>query len=219
MRDLILTSDASGSAMAGKMGLVVLVVDVIDFSTSMEAAIDSGAAAVYGTATDSARPPVEINPYRIGNLAGLKAVSLGTKVIVVAEPRAGEEGARRSAVSKVIGGIEAAGAEVALVLPNMGAETPKMADIKGMVIVGATNTGGVAFDAAFTAGAASVLTGTVARTLNKDGFSAARDSAARAIEEARKLGQGIAIVAASGNSPEDLLAAEYIYRLVLPEVR
>jgi hypothetical protein len=219
MSKVILTADASGSAMAGKMGLVVVVVDVIDFSTSMEAAIDAGAAAIYGTGTDSALPPVEINPYRVGNLAGLKARELGTGVVLVAEPRVGEEMKRKAAISRVMGGIEASGAEIAAVLPNMGAETPLLTDMKGRVIVGATNAGGAAYDAAVTAGSPRVLTGTVARTLAKDGFCSARDAADRAASACRRLGKGVAIVAASGNSPEDLMAAEMIYRLVLSKIR
>jgi len=73
----------------------------------------------------------------------------------------------------------------------------------------------VAFDAALCAGAPAVLTATVARTLSKSGFAPARDGAGRAAEAAGRLGTGIAVVAASGKSLEDLLAAEYIYRDLL----
>ena len=219
MTELILTADASGAALAGKSGLVVVIVDIIDFSTSMEAAIDAGAAAVYGAGTDNAGPPVKIDPYKAGIRAGREAQRLSTGIYLVAEPRAGDEGARRAGIKGVIEGIESVGKSALGIIPNLGAETPKYAAMKGMVIVGVTATGGVAYDAAVTAGASSVITGTVARTLVKSGFASARASAERAVRESRRTGKGIAIVAASGNSLEDLLAAEYLYKAIIPMIR
>ncbi len=216
---VILTADASGAALAGSMGLVVVVVDVIDFSTSMEAALDEGAAAVFGAAPDAARPPVEVNPYLIGATAGKEALRLGTGVVVLTEPRAGGADDRRAGASWALSGIRSAGAEVEAVIPNLGAEIPRLADMKGKVLVGATGSGGVAFDAAVCAGSPAALTGTVARTLKKSGFAAAREAAGRAAARARLLGTGIAVVAASGNSLEDVLAAEYIYKEILCQVR
>lgn len=217
--EVILTADASGASLAGSRGMLVVVVDVIDFSTSMEAALDAGASALFGAAPDPARPPVDVNPYSIGIMAGREAVRLGTRVVVLAEPRVGGDVERLGGIKKAVGGIEAAGAEIEAVIPNLGAETPKLADLKGRVVLGATGSGGVAFDAAARAGAPAVLTGTVARTLSKSGFDSARDSALRAVREAERLGAGIAVAAASGNSLEDLLAAEYIYKKILEITR
>lgn len=219
MLKVLLSSDAGGAALAGGSGMVVMVVDVIDFSTSMEAAIDAGAASVYGAATDSAGPPVRVDPYGMGRLAGKKAMRLGTGVILLAEPRVGKESDRRQGIAKAIDGVLSSGARVAAVLPNLGAETVRLADMKGMVVLGATGTGGVAFDAAVCAGSPVVLTGTVARTMKKNGCTCAREAAARAVSEARRLETDIAVVAASGNSLEDLLAAEYIYKTILQAVR
>lgn len=219
LKEVILTADASGAVRAGSMGLVVVVVDVIDFSTSMEAAMDAGALAVFGSAPDLSRPPVDTNPHRIGLMAGREALRLGAPVVVLAEPRVGGDAERRTSITKAVGGIESAGAIIEAVIPNLGAETPKLTDLKGRVVLGATGSGGVAFDAAVCAGAPAVVTGTVARTLNKSGFKSASDSALRAVEEAGRLGAGIAVAAASGKSLEDLLAAEYIYRKILEITR
>ncbi|MFZ5647778.1 MAG: hypothetical protein ACOY30_09200 [Bacillota bacterium] len=219
MIKVVLTADASGAAMAGSSGMVVMVVDVIDFSTSMEASIDAGAAAVYGAAPDSARPPVKIDPHSMGRIAALEANRLGTGVILLAEPRVGEKKERAAGISKAIKGVLSTGARIVEILPNIGAETPRLADMNGMVVLGATGTGGVAFDAAVCAGAPSVLTGTVARTMKKSGFSCAGEAAVRAVSKARRLKRDIAVVAASGNSLEDLLAAEYIYKIILETVR
>lgn len=216
---VILATDASGSAMAGTLGLVVVVVDVIDFSTSMEAAIDEGAAAVYGACPDKSMPPVKINPFVMGAMAGRKAKQVGSTVVVLAEPRVGSEDSRLKEITKACNGIKSEGGVIEAVIPNWGAEIPRLIDLKGKVILGATGSGGVVFDAAVCAGAPSVLTGTVARTLKKNGFASAEASAKRALAEAVRLGTGIAVVAASGNSLEDILAAEYLHKNIIKKIR
>lgn len=219
VKNIILTADASGAAMAGSMGMVVMVVDIIDFSTSMEAVMDAGAAAIFGATPDSAKPPVKTDPFKMGELAGREALDLGTGVIVLAEPRAGGENNRRNGASRAISGIISTGAKVIAVLPNLGAETAFLADMNRRVVLGTTGSGGVAFDAAVNSGAPAVLTGTVARTPKKNGFSSTRESALRAVTKAGQLDAGIAVVAASGSAVEDLLAAEYIYKTILEILR
>lgn len=212
-----MTVNASGAALAARQGDVVVIVDVIDMSTTMEAALDAGACAVYGAAPDDAAPPVTINPAAIGLLAGQVAREKNTGIVLVAEPRVGTDEERLCRVSEVVSGVVKAGAEIAAVLPNIGAETPKLYDMLNNVVIAATSTGGVAFDAAIQAGAPAVLTGTIARTMRQKGAAPARAAAARAIEKARVLGTNITVVAASGNSLEDLLAAEYITRTIIEE--
>lgn len=212
---VILTANASGAAWAARQGLVVLVVDVIDMSTSLEAALDEGAAAVFGASPDAARPPVPVDPAGVGRMAGERARALDTGVVVIAEPRTGTGEHRRAGIQKVLGGIAAAGARLEAVVPNLGASVAELADFKRRVVVAATGSGGVAFDAALTAGAPAVLAGTVARTRHKKGRDPAVAAATRAVAAAKNLHRGIAVVAASGNSMEDLLAAHYIYRLIL----
>lgn len=210
-----MTADASGAAWAAGQGLVVVIIDVIDMSTSLEAALDEGAAAVYGASPDVAEPPVDVNPERVGRLAGEKARSLGTDVVLIAEPRSGGDEPRLDATRKVRAGIAAAGAAVGAVLPNLGASVYGLTDFKGRVVVAATSTGGVAFDAAVTAGAPAVLTGTIARTRHKKGTLPAEQAAARAFAACTRLATGVAVVAASGNSREDVLAAQHIFHLLL----
>lgn len=212
---VILTADASGAAHAARQGLVVVIVDVIDMSTSLEAALDEGAAAVYGAASGAAHPPVPVDPGRVGRLAGGRACALGTDVVLIAEPREGGDEQRLAATARVRAGIAAAGASTGAILPNLGAAVAGLAPLRGRVVVAATGAGGAAFDAAVTAGAPAVLTGTIARTRHKKGLQPAEAAAARALDAAGSLSAGVAVVAASGNSLEDLLAAEYIYRSLL----
>ncbi|AGL01987.1 hypothetical protein [Desulfoscipio gibsoniae] len=212
-----MTVNASGAANAARQGDVVVIVDVIDMSTTLEAALDAGACAVFGAAPDGAAPPVAIDPAAIGWLAGQVAREKGTGVVLVAEPRVGTDDERLGKITGVTGGLARAGADISAVLPNIGAETPKLYDLHNQVVIAATATGGVAYDAAVCAGASAVLTGTVARTMRQKGAAPARAAAARAIQKARALDAGITVVAASGNSLEDVLAAEYITRTIIEE--
>lgn len=212
-----MTVNASGAAEAARQGDVVVIVDVIDMSTTLEAALDAGACAVFGAASDAAAPPVAIDPAAIGFLAGQAAREQGTRVVLVAEPRVGSDSQRLGNVSQVTGGLGKAGAEIAAVLPNIGAETSKLFEMQNHVVIAATATGGAAYDAAVQAGAPAVLTGTIARTMVQKGTAPARTAAVRAISKARALDTGITVVAASGNSLEDVLAAEYITRTIIEE--
>ena len=209
--------NASGAAEAARNGDVVVIVDVIDMSTTLEAALDAGALAVFGAAPDAAAPPVAVNPKGVGLLAGLLAKEKGVEVVLIAEPRVGTDEQRLSGITRVCSGLAQAGAKVGAVLPNVGAETVKLCDFRDKVVIAATSTGGVAYDAAVQAGAAVVLTGTVARTMIKKGSAPARAAASRAIKYANSLNAGITVVAASGNSLEDILAAEYITKTILEE--
>ncbi len=209
------TVNASGAAAAARNGQVVVVVDIIDMSTTCEAAIDAGALAVYGAAPDNTRCPVKVDPEKIGFMAGKNAVAANTDVVLVCEPRVGTDEERLSNVTKVLKGLQKAGAQIGAVLPNIGAETAKLTDLKGRILIAATGTGGVAFDAAVAAGAPAVLTATVARTMHKKKTAPALAGAERAINAARKLQRGITVAAASANSLEDILAAEYIVKLII----
>nr|WP_242652589.1 hypothetical protein [Desulfofarcimen acetoxidans] len=209
------TVNASGAVEGARMGNVVVIVDVIDMSTTAEAAIDAGAIAVFGASPDNAKPPVAVNPAKVAIAAGKLANLKNTGIIIVAEPRVASEQERISRLQGVMRGLEDTGAEIRAVLPNLGAETVKLFDFTGCVLIAATSTGGVAFDAAFSAGAPAVLTATVARTIQKKGAVPARAGAVRAVQIAKELNTGITVVAASANSLEDILAAEYIVRAIL----
>jgi phosphosulfolactate phosphohydrolase-like enzyme len=214
---VFVTVNASGAVQAAQAGQVVIIIDVIDMSTTLEAALDAGAAFVLGASPKECRAPVSLSPENVGRQAGELAISSGTAVIIVSEPRIGTEEERRAKSERVISGIKETGAIIEAVLPNAGAEITKMADFRGKIVVAVSDTGGVAYDAAVTAGAPAVLTGTIARTIHKRGIEPAREAAARAIKAARQAGTGIAVVAASANSLEDILAAEYIMKEIIAQ--
>ncbi|MCF8009706.1 MAG: hypothetical protein K9L17_00670 [Clostridiales bacterium] len=211
---VISTSNASGAVEGVKLGYVITIVDVIDMSTTSEALIDAGAAGVFGASPDSACPPVPVSPEKIGQAAGEKAVQLKTDVVLVTEPRTGDDKKREENSRKVKKGIKSTGARVGALLPNLGAETPLLCNVFGRIAVITSSTGGAAYDAAFTAGARGIVTGTVARTLIKKGKAPAEAGAKRALELAKDLNTGIAVVAASSNSMEDILATQYISSII-----
>lgn len=212
-----LTVNASGAVAAAKQGDVVMIVDVIDMSTTLEAALDAGALAVFGAAPDDTTAPVTTDPAKIGFVAGQLAVEKGAGIVLVTEPRVGTDEERLAKIKIVTSGLKKAKAEISAVLPNIGAETSKLYDLRDHVVIAATATGGTAFDAAYNAGAPAVLAGTVARTMHKKGSAPARSAAKRATQAAQALGTGIAVVAASGNSLEDILGAEYILKTIIEE--
>lgn len=214
---VILTSNASGAAKAAKIGYVVMVVDIIDMSTTAEALLDAGAIQIFGASPDNARPPVPVNPEQIGKMAALRAMQMNTDIVLVAEPRTGSDNERLKNIGRLVKGIKDAGAKIGAIIPNLGAETPRLCNVKGRIVIAATGTGGVAFDAAITAGASLVITGTVARTPYKKGKRPAFDAAERALKLARSHNTGIAVVAASSNSMEDIICAEYITRLIMEQ--
>jgi len=212
---VFLAVNASGAVKAAEAGNVVVIVDVIDMSTTLEAALDAGASNVFGAGPDNSRAPVKLVPEKIGRQAGLTALKENTGVVLISEPRVGTDEERRSRAGRVIKGIEETGAVIEAVYPNIGAETAKLGDFTGKVVVAVTDTGGVAFDAAYNAGSPAVITGTIARTMKKKGAEPAKAAAKRAVEAAARTGTGICVVAASANSLEDLLAAEYIMREII----
>lgn len=214
-RGVMLSVNASGAVKAALMGHVVMVIDVIDMSTTLEAVIDAGAIAVFGASPDQCKAPVQLNPASIGRFAGTMALEKKAGIIIVAEPRIGSDELRLNRIKSVLTGIKESGARIDDILPNAGAETVKLADFRDKVVVAVTDTGGVAFDAAFNAGAPKVITGTIARTMQNKARQPAETAALRAIEAANDTGTGITVVAASANSMEDVLAAEYIYKLIL----
>lgn len=215
-KKIIVGSDASGARDAAREGMLVMIVDVIDMSTTLESAMDAGAYAVLGCSPDYTTAPVKVVPEQIGKEACRLSRESGGGIILVAEPRIGSEDERRARCQKVMRGIEKEKGMVEAVLPNIGAETPKLLDMKNRVVVAVTDTGGVAYDAAFQVNP-RVITGTVARSYKQKGMEPALTAARRALEMLDENDQGIAIIAASRNSLEDVLAAQFIANLLLQD--
>ncbi|QTL98491.1 hypothetical protein GM661_11180 [Iocasia frigidifontis] len=216
VKTLQTTYNASGAAAAARQGNVVMIVDVIDMSTTSEAVLEAGAITVLGASPDNNTVPVTVNPEKIGYFAGKKALKHDTTVIVAAEPRLIQnEKDRLKEIQQVLKGIERAGAELEEVVPNIGREVVELADFANKIVVVVSPSGGTAYDAAYNYGAPEVITGTIARTNNMNGSFAARVAAERAIEKALKFKRGITVVAASSNSMEDVQACQYICQEII----
>jgi hypothetical protein len=215
LRTVNLTCNASGAVEGARRGDIVVIVDIIDMSTSAEVALEAGAVAIFGAAPTNSKAPVNLNPERMGYLAGKTALKHKTQIIVVAEPRYQGETERRQLAETALQGVARAGAEVGPIIPNIGSEIAKLVDFKGKVVLFVSDTGGVAFDAAYNSGAQAVLTATITRTPQKKGVEPARSGVVRALDAAVKNDCGITIVAASASSMEDVLAAQFLAQLVI----
>lgn len=208
--------DATGAAEAGARGRVVAVVDVVDAATSAEAALAAGAVDVLGAAPADADVPEEVQLWMAASQAAALAKLHETDVVVVAEPRVAphEERVRRAA--PVISTLETAGVGFEVV-PNQGAGLPGLVNLARRVVIVVSAAGGVAFDAALTAGAPGVCFATTARIAGLTGWEVARAGAQRAIAMAKVNGCGLTLVAASSNATDDFLAAFEIARAVIEE--
>lgn len=211
-KEVITTYNASGAARAANLGFVVVIVDVIDMSTSLEAALENGALLVLGASPDNIKLPIMLDPFQIGKEAGRRAKEAGSELIIITEPRSGSERERINNCQKLISGVHDVEGVISKFLPNIGAEVGKMADFEGKIVVCISATGGVAFDAAWQFHH-DVITGTIARTIKTKGKEPAQLAAKRAINLAQ--GRNIAVVAASANSLEDILGANYITQTIV----
>ncbi|MFO7820142.1 MAG: hypothetical protein R6V17_07900 [Halanaerobacter sp.] len=214
IRTLNITYNASGALQAAQRGDVVVIVDIIDMSTTAEAVLDAGAQRVLGASPDNLNPPVPVNPQKIGYRAG-KLAGEDNEVIIIAEPRFALAEKRLKRVQSVRQGLKQAGVEIGDIVPNIGTQIGQFSDFKNRIVVIVSHSGGVAFDTAYNHGAAKVLTGTVVRTNLKKGFKPLEEGAQRAIKAAKKQQTGITLVAASPNSYEDILAVEGLAELII----
>ncbi|MFW5786721.1 MAG: hypothetical protein ACOCV3_00480 [Halanaerobiales bacterium] len=210
---LNISANASGAASAARMKNIVMVVDVIDMSTTAETVLQGGADVVYGASPDNMSPPVKINPQKIGYLAGVEAYKNQKKIILVAEPRTGKTG--WSGLNAVKKGIKSAGGKIEKIIPNLGQEVQKLACFKGKIVIVVSSAGGVVFDAAFNGGSPAVITGTIASCGKLKGNAPAQKGVNRAIRLAGKYNTGVSIIAASSRAIEDVLAAEFIANLII----
>lgn len=213
-----MSTDASGAYYAGKANDIVVIVDVIDMSTTLECAIEAGCIGFYGAAPDHVKPPVPVNPEEIGFKAGRESALKKTPIIIISEPRWGTEKDLEKNTKKVVAGIEKAGGIIEGFVPNIGASTVKLCNFKNKLVIAVTDSGGAAFDAGFNSGG-FMLTGTIARTSIHKGTYPAVLAARRAVEAAKFQKKNISIIAASANSLEDILAAQYITQKTIEQIR
>ncbi|MDW7673044.1 MAG: hypothetical protein SCK28_00770 [Bacillota bacterium] len=209
------TTDASGARTAAMAGMVTVIVDVIDMSTSIEVCLKEGALAAFGASPLQHKCPVDTNPILVAEAAVKKGAAYGAEIIIITEPRVGTPVERAATSSRVIEAIKEKGGSIAAILPNLGSEIGKLANFNNKVVIAVTATGGTAFDAAFNVlQDERITTATIARIPGYKGIEVAEIGLKRAISLAKKYDTGIVFVAASGNSIEDVLAAQYLSETV-----
>ncbi|KUO50661.1 MAG: hypothetical protein APF76_07680 [Desulfitibacter sp. BRH_c19] len=206
------SADASGAYEAGLNGHIVVIVDVIDMSTSLETAMEMGATAVFGSSPDKNSAPVPVNPEKIATVAASLALQLNTEIIIIGEPRFASKFEHQKNSQRLINKLSDLGAKIYDYVPNIGKEISGLTDFTNRIVIAATNTGGVAFDTAYNAGGITT-TATIARTGNLKGKEPALKGALRAYKLAIDSQKNISFVAASSNSLEDVLAAKYLCEL------
>ena len=210
-----LAADVSGGVLAAQKGRFVVVVDVIDMSTTLEAVREAGAVGCWGAAPTNTKMPDSIrqqtNPYLIGKTAARLARASGAQVVVISEPRAAEDEKRRETAAGVLAGIASEKAPLAGLLPNLGAETAKLTDWRNKIAIAVTAAGGTVFDAVWQAGG-GLTTATVARTLKMKGHEPALKGIKRIMT--LSAGRPLTLVAASSNALEDILAVRYLAQLI-----
>jgi hypothetical protein len=208
--------NASGAADAGARGRVVVIVDVVDTSTSAEVAVAGGAAVVLGASAAGVDPPAHLDPGAVGRRAAAIAKERNTDVLVVSEPRVGTDDERRRRAVSVLQALRTASVDYELV-PNQGAELAHLVDMRGRPVVIVSTTGGTAFDAAMAAGAPAGTFATTARIEGRTGWDVIGIGARRAIALAGEHRADLSVVAATANSSDDCLAAFEIARRIITE--
>lgn len=208
---LTVAYNLSGAVEAARQGRFIVLVDVIDMSTTLESVREAGAVGFWGAAPAGRGKPFT-NPYLIGQAVAREAKKKRAPVVVVTEPRAGSDEERKNRAAGVLAGIENEGLTVGEIWPNLGAETARLTDWRNKVVVAVTDAGGVVFDAVWQLGG-ELTTATVARTLKMKGMEPAQKGAKRALDMAR--GRPLTLVAASSNALEDVLAVQYLAQLFL----
>lgn len=206
-------ADASGAYQGALKNHIVVIVDVIDMSTSLETALELGAVATYGASPDAAKVPVPVNPEKIAEAAARLALRTKSKIVIISEPRFGSKADQQRNCSRLLNKLESLDAPVSDYIPNVGKEVANFTDFKNKVVIAVTDTGGVAYDAAFNKGGV-LTTATIARTQLLKGKDPAVKGALRAYNLGRAFRKDISVVAASSNSLEDVLASKYICDLI-----
>lgn len=218
-RLLNVTFNASGACQGAERGDLVVIVDVIDMSTTAEALMSMGAVAVLGAAPEGINI-YNANPYHIGYIAGRMGLQNNLPILLISEPRTGGDEKRIEKAFSVIRGIEDSGNKIATILPNIGAsivdyEIVQSISGQGFIAVLVTPCGGVCFDVAHNNGAACVLTATTARVSGRSGHEVVESCVRRILSMAESLVVNITVVAASSKALEDVHAAQHIAECII----
>ncbi|MBS4026469.1 MAG: hypothetical protein KGZ96_12445 [Clostridia bacterium] len=210
-KPVIWTTDASGAAVCAQLGFITVIIDVIDMSTSLEACRYLGASLILGASPVRVNCPVKVAPAKVAGYALKYALENGKEILIVTEPRHGKEWDREENAAEIISIINNGGGKIAAIVPNIGGEIGELAEIKDRVVIGVTATGGTAFDAAFNILADQrVTTATVARVKGQNSHQLISATLSRITHQALNYNTGVAFIAASRNSMEDILAAQYL---------
>lgn len=204
--------NVSGAVEAVKQGRLIVIVDVIDMSTTLEAVREAGAVGFWGASPKGTKTLYPTNPYAIGRAAAKEAKRKFAQIEIIAEPRIGTDDERKKRCADVISGIREEGLNVNGIWPNMGAEIGKIIDWKNKVVIAVTDSGGTVFDAAWQQGG-MITTATIARTLKMKGNEPAIKGIKRILNMAGT--NPITLVAASSNAQEDVLAVNYLAQMIL----
>ncbi len=211
MERLKIAYNLSGAVAAVQEGRFIVLVDVIDMSTTLETVREAGACGFWGAAPSGKELPY-VNPYLIGRAAAREAKQKAAKLIVIAEPRGVSNEEREKNAAAVLAGFKAEEMTTEKILPNLGAETARLIDWRNKIAVAVTAAGGVIFDAVFQLGG-SLTTATVARTIKMKGAEPSLQGIKRAFFMAGTT--PITLVAASSNAMEDVLAVHYLAQLMI----
>lgn len=208
---LTVAYNLSGALEAVKLGRFIVLVDVIDMSTTMEGILEAGAVSLWGAAPVGRGLPYA-DPLRIGQAAAQEAQEKGAEIVVIAEPRVGSQAERQTRAGAVLAGLKKEGIEPLAIWPNLGAETAKFADWRDKIAIVVSDAGGTIYDAVWQMGG-RISTATVARTMQKKGSEVVKSGVERALAMAE--GTPLTLVAASSNALEDVLAVQYLAQYIL----
>ena len=192
-------TDASGASAAADRGDIVVIIDVIDMSTTLETCIEQGALAVFAASPKDSKAPVILNPLKIAKAAAKKALNANTSIVIVSEPRTGQDKDREEYCSHILDILQQKRCMVDSIIPNIGKEIAQLVSCREKVVIAVTDSGGTAYDAAYCRGAV-VCTATIARTRDSKGINPARKGVSRALQLAGRYQKNITFVAASANS-------------------
>lgn len=210
-------ANASGAVKAATEGDIVVIVDVIDMSTTAESLLRQHPICILGAAPNEHRAPVDTDPVAIAKYAVIIAKKKNTDVVVISEPRFCSDDERKKRTSHILEVLKSEEMPFHGPYPNAGSEISNIVDTAGKVVIIVSDTGGLAFDAAFQIAGEKVMTATIARVPGLTSHEVISGCVKRISEHAKKMKCNISLVAASSNSTEDVLAVQFLFNKLVEE--